>query len=365
VTKLCNHAGHHHHLYFTNPGWYDNGNKLVIAGDRMNCANLFGVDLRSGEITQLTDIKDRAEYGYVLSCLNPACTEAYYWHDKKLWALSLVTLEERLLWTIPKGRDPNGGGLNVTADGKYVMFTSTEDLSDRIKTDFLHGYVGMEEYWAAKPLCHVIRIPVAGGSAEILHSENTWLGHMNTSPTQPAHLTFCHEGPWDKVDNRIWAMDISTCKVWPLRQGEKQSVGHEYWLADGKRVGYQRYAENKIFLGSVKFDGSDIVEHEFPYHSWHVHSNDASLIVGDGSPGDGLNPASGNILLWKQNENGYDRTRILCNHRCSMHIQQTHVHPRLSPDGSHVLFTSDKTGYASPYIARMPRDLAALPAAED
>ena len=36
VRQLTNHKGHSHHLYFTNPGWYDGGRKLlfglIIAG---------------------------------------------------------------------------------------------------------------------------------------------------------------------------------------------------------------------------------------------------------------------------------------------------------------------------------------------
>ena len=33
---------------------------------------------------------------------------------------------------------------------------------------------------------------------------------MNTSPTEPRYLTFCHEGPWDSVDQRIWGLDVHT-----------------------------------------------------------------------------------------------------------------------------------------------------------
>ena len=370
VVKLCDHAAHSHHFYFTNPGWHDHNNRLVFGGDRMNCSNLFSIDLRSGEITQLTGFADRPDGGFILSCVNLVTNEVNFWHDRKLWALSLDTLEEHLLWTLPQGR--NGDMLNPTADGKFIMTITNEDLSGRLKLDLLHGYLGMNEYWAAKPLCHVVRVPVDGsGKAEILHAGNVWMGHMNTSSTQPAHLTFCHEGPWNKVENRIWAMDTATGKVWPLREHRNpdECVGHEYWLADGERVGYQVFDKGKKTIGTIRHDGTDCVEHEFPCHSTHVHSNDESVIVGDGAPG-GISPGNsmkgdrGCVLLWKKNAAGYDPTRIVCIHRCSMHIQTSHVHPRLSPDGSHVLFTSDKSGYASPYIAKLPKDISTLPFAE-
>ena len=44
VTQLTNYRGHNHHFYFTNPGWYENGKKLLIGSDRNNRTNLFGIE---------------------------------------------------------------------------------------------------------------------------------------------------------------------------------------------------------------------------------------------------------------------------------------------------------------------------------
>ena len=55
VRQLTNYRAHSNHSYFTYPCWYDQGRKLVIASDRDNRVNLFGIDLESGELTQLTD----------------------------------------------------------------------------------------------------------------------------------------------------------------------------------------------------------------------------------------------------------------------------------------------------------------------
>ncbi|MDR0730975.1 MAG: oligogalacturonate lyase family protein [Treponema sp.] len=358
VIRLSHYKGHCNHIYFTNPGWYDGGKKLLIGGDRENYTNFFGVDLESGEITQLTDYESQDDIDTDCVCINQVTGEASYWYDHKLWALSLSTLETRPLFTLPENQIPEM--VNATADGKYLIFSISEDLSDKIqKIDMAHGYIGFRESWELKPFSQIVRVPTDGcGKADIIHSGNVWLGHLNTSPVYPDHLTFCHEGPWDLVDQRIWALDTGTGKIWPLRErrGEGEGIGHEYWYADGRRIGYHGFYQGKSFLGSVKFDGTDIVEGNFPQHTTHVHSNDHSLVVGDGTAG-------GNVLLWIWNGTGYDRPRILCEHRCSMHIQPTHVHPRFSPDGSYVIFTSDKTGYGSPYLARLPKDISSLPLA--
>ncbi|MHC5034545.1 MAG: oligogalacturonate lyase family protein, partial [Planctomycetota bacterium] len=56
----------------------------------------------------------------------------------------------------------------------------------------------------------------------------------------------------------------------------------------------------------------------------------------------------------------FDGPRVLCEHRCSFHVQAVHVHPRFSPDGSYVIYTSDATGYGNVYRVSVP-DFDALP----
>jgi oligogalacturonide lyase len=55
---------------------------------------------------------------------------------------------------------------------------------------------------------------------------------------------------------------------------------------------------------------------------------------------------------------------VLCEHRSSKHIQQVHVHPRFSPDGGEVLYTSDVSGYGNLYLVDVPA-FETLPKLED
>ena len=69
----------------------------------------------------------------------------------------------------------------------------------------------------AKPLSRVIRIDIERGDVENVFEEKSWIGHVNTSPTLPHIITFCHEGPWYLVDHRIWGLDLATGNTWKIR----------------------------------------------------------------------------------------------------------------------------------------------------
>ncbi|MFN2270383.1 MAG: oligogalacturonate lyase family protein, partial [Anaerolineae bacterium] len=112
VHQLTNYKGHSNHFYFTYPCWYDAGRKIVFYSDRENATNLFGVDLESGDIVQLTDFDPtQGEIGSLSK--NPAREEIYFYHGDTLTALDLASLDTRPLYTRPAGRV--GGGANATA----------------------------------------------------------------------------------------------------------------------------------------------------------------------------------------------------------------------------------------------------------
>jgi oligogalacturonide lyase len=329
---------------------------LLFGSDRENRTNLFSIDLASGEITQLTDldpVPPPFETEFIFSCVNPVRDEAYFWYNGQLMAIDLQHNEMRRLWTVPQGFMNNI--MNISADGEYVCTVIFEDLSDRMRIDYLHGYVGFRETWAANPLSQIVRIATDGGGAEVIWEENSWIGHVNTSPTQPHLLTFCHEGPWHEVDNRIWGLDMNTGEAWQIRPrthpGER--VGHEYWYADGIHLGYHGAAAdgNSKFFGRIRYDDTEKLEVSFPHETGHIHSNDLNLVVGD---------AGKVVRVWQWNGTNFDGPRVLCEHRSSMHIQKVHVHPRFNAAGTHVLFTSDVSGYGNLYLVEMPA-FAALP----
>ena len=358
VRRLTAYRGHSHHFYFTNPGWYDGGKRLLISSDRENRTNLFGLELATGELTQLTDLEPLPlprEVEFLRACASNTRDEAYYWYGLDLVALDLRTLESRVLYRMDEGWDVSM--INCSADGRHLYASISEDLSDRFRVDYLRGYIGFRQTWEARPLSRIIKVAIDGAGGEPIFEERYWIGHVNTSPTRSDLLTFCHEGPWNEVDNRIWGMNADSGEVWKIRAREAdESVGHEYWHADGERIGYHgRNRDGTQFLGHAHYDDSDRVEVSFPGQTGHIHSNAPELIVGDG----------GRVVrLWRSSGDGYDGPRALCRHDSSMKIQQLHVHPRFDATGRYVIFTSDVSGYGDVYQVEVP-SFESLPAVYD
>ncbi len=354
VTQLTGAAGDSHHLYFTNPGWYDGGKKLLIGSTRGRYMNLCSVDLNNGEILQHTDLQYKGDKNFLLTCLNPTKPEAYFYHENRLLALNLHTNQLRAIYEIPKGYMKTN--INCTADGQNICLGIFEDFSHKFRIDLDRGYVGFRKIWQNRPHSMIVRVKTDGSGSEILFEEKYWIGHVNTSPTNPHLLTFCHEGPWSRVDQRIWGFNLKTREAWQIRpKTGKENFGHEYWLADGEYIGYHgTAASGKKIMGFVKYDNSDPFEVDFPHRTGHIHSNNRDMIVGD---------AGKVIRLWLWDGDKYDGPHILCQHNSSQKIQIYHPHPRFSQNGDTVVFSSDLTGKANVYLARMPPkdDLKALP----
>lgn len=352
VHQLTEHLAHSYHLYFTNPGWWDNDRRLLFGSDRGNSGNLYSMELESGEITRLTENAPGDAASYQGVGMNPVRAEAYVWRLGRLMAIDLRTGEQRTLFVCPDGWKASGA--NCTADGRYVCASMSVKV-DVGPVDLGAGYVGFRELFEAHALHRIIRIPTEGenNSAETLHEEHNWIGHVNTSLTHSHLLTFCHEGPWQLVDQRMWTLDMSAGKVWKLRPQEPgEMVGHEYWMTDGETVGYHgKRSDGEAFYGFIRYDNTHRIELPFPHDSNHFHSNTTEMIVADG-PARGLTPY---VLLSRFDGATFSGPRVLCVHRGSRHIQHLHIHPRFTPDGRQVLYTSDPRGYGNLFLADVPQ----------
>ena len=367
VTRLTSWRTNSNHLYFTNNCFYDNAKKIVFASERDNAPNLYSLDLESGVIEQLTDINPAAYPGnnsLQLTYVDPVSAIAVFYNDRELMRLDIEKKQVDTIYRVPDGYFKHI--VSIGADGKYAYTSIFEDVRDRCRGNTL------QDTFDAHPHSKIIKIAIDGSGSKSVFEEDNFIAHVNASPTDPNKLTFCHEGFWEQVDHRLWALDLESGEVRKLHECKpREAIGHEYWFADGKRIGYHGIVDsNRVGptdeqllgmsqLGAVNFDGTDDKSYEFPYNMGHIFSQNEDLIVGDGD-------RRGKYLrLWKLEENGYSEPRALCMHNCTFKMQTSHVHPRITPDGKAVLYTSDETGYNQVYLVKIPEDITVLPLLSD
>lgn len=355
VTRLTGHRAHSNHLYFTNNCFYDNGRKIVFESDRGNGLNYWSLDLETGEIDRLTDLPQLpypGEYPLHEGFVDAAKENCCFFYGETLYRLSLRDRSLTPIYRLPDGYIHHI--LSISHDGEYV-YTSII----RCDVDRSAGDLPLRQILESNPVSRIIRIPIGGGPETVVLEENSFIAHVNISPTDSTKLTFCHEGPWNLVDHRLWYADMAKNEVGKLHICQPgEVIGHEYWYADGKRIGYHGMKDGVPFLGMVNVDGTGDRAFDFPFNTGHIFSQDERLIVGDGVS------AGKYLRIWRLQEDGYEAPRALCAHNCSFRRQRAHVHPRITPDGKAVLYTSDETGYEQVYLVKLPEDLTSLPMLE-
>ncbi|MCZ6635488.1 MAG: oligogalacturonate lyase family protein [bacterium] len=359
ILRLTDYLGHSNHFYFTDPCWFNHNRSFVFTSQRENAGNLFRYDLDDGNITQMTDLQTRSRPG---GCASQANNAIYFWHGHQLIELEIDTLNERVIYE-QKGNMAPRGRANPTADGKYLCTHLQEDIPEE-GPSISFAYSRFVEFFEKKPFSQIVRIEVATGKIDVIHEDNRYLGHINTSPTLPDILTYCHEGPWARIDQRIWGLNIKNGDTWKIRDQEGQNirVGHEYWFADGEHIGYHgspREGHGNHVFGHIKYDTTEHTEVNFPFHSTHFHSLDESMMVGDGTAVMRHN-AKPFIQLFKWNGEAYIGPKILSYHRSTFNDQHAHCHPRFTPDGKAVLYASDLTSYSNMYLVEIG-DFDSLP----
>ena len=359
VHQLTNYKCNSTHPYFTDDGWYDNDRRMLFMSERDNARNIFSIEIESGEISQLTNSQPGSRGMNSPLFVNKKYNEIYYAENGCVYALSLDTLETRPLYIVPKGF--TFGGARPTGDGESIVFGLTEDTSDRIKANLSAGYIGMREIFAAKPDCRIIRVDLKTGVATEVWQEYCWVGHINPSPTMGNLISFCHEGPWQLVDHRIWVLDLETGKAKKIREREIEGemVGHEYWFEDGINIGYQVHhrtpGQEESFFGFEDYKGENRME-----ATWgapmptpdHIHSVGFNLVVGDSGK---------TIKAFKYNGKNFEGPRIICMHDGSFFWGAHHPHPQMTRDEKHVVYNSNCTGYCQMYMVDIPEDFDSLP----
>lgn len=148
--------------------------------------------------------------------------------------------------------------------------------------------VWMQKRFAARVPMQLFTLDIKSGEARTFNRSTDWLNHVQMSPTDPALMMFCHEGPWHLLD-RTWIIrtEGSGLKQIHPRTMEMEIAGHEFFGADGKTIWYdlQTPRGEDFWVAGYEIATGKRTWYHLQRDEWSVHFNvspDGLLFAGDG-----------------------------------------------------------------------------------
>ncbi len=359
VERLTEPSHVSHHMYFYNRMSTADGKKLLYCAGQEE-RQLYLMDMETGEAVQLTEGGGLDDYGGIISSDDKY---VYYQQEKVIWRLALSGLKRECVYRIADGW--KGDSWTVSDDGCHlaVIETLEESLPEREK--------GSWDFFAktclARPRCRIVYTDLASGTSRTLVEENCWFGHVQIRPGDPDTIMFCHEGPYDLIDARLWLVQSDGSRYRCCReQPDDLILTHEFWLPDGSRLAFVYRETTGEKREEIRMINPDTMEEEIwmrcsPYAHFICDSR-GRYMAGDAQGSDV--PIH---LLDEREKRAEEKTeevpndfiylvdgkerreRKLCYHGTSWSAvhgnpQDSHPHPCFTEDGNDLIFVSDREG---------------------
>jgi oligogalacturonide lyase len=370
-------TGNNYQLYFSENSFDANKNEIIFLSDRAAGEdkaphenphyNLFRMDLDSGEITQITDEPQNNEgseppAGPVQSVTKTPDSEiVVYKTGGAIRKLDTRTGENITLY---EGTGYNLGAPSIARNRRYIAFCRNED----VKVQGGPNYTGFKDRFYLVKDGRITLAYLDGSGWFDVFKDTHQVGHFQFCPNDSTLGSYCHEGPWNLVTQRMWLLDLAAREAKPcFRQTEIDSIGHEFWTRDGfiffdnrgpghdgtitsdrtqavvTDVAVKEQGDFVPFVGLADKNGEMIKRIDMPYYCNHYHANpDNSILVGDDVDDLVLIDISGEQATLE----------LLCNHKTSWHTQSSHCHPTWSWDGRQILYASDFGGKINLYLVK-------------
>lgn len=321
---------------------------------------LYTFDLQTQQVTPI--VTDRLTANQEFS---PRSNNVYYLADHAAWATNIDTRQTRKLADLPKDWSV-GQGLSVNAD-ETLLAGATELGAEPMQapsTAPATGPTTAPESARLKSIGSTFNlkrenllytIDLKTGELKVIHRINTWLGHLQFSPTDPSLLMYCHEGPWGRVD-RIWTIRIAdgAAPTIGYQKKEGEIAGHEFWAPDGKTIWFQNHVRSRkeSFVAGKAIDSETVTRYRIPPEGTAVHhvlSPDGKWFLGDGK---GPDAASKYLTVQEPDGDTLKVTKI-----CSLQgndYAQSEPNPHLTPDQRWAVFTASFHGTPQAYAVELP-----------
>jgi oligogalacturonide lyase len=339
-------------FYFHQNGFTAKGDKLVV-GTRHGLAVL---DWKTRKLEPL--VEGRAGQAVV----GKKTRQVFYVLDGAVRATHLDTGKTRVIAELPP-EIRGGSGLAVNAD-ETLLGGSFVERGQRPapapgQAPRRRG-AGLEARWAAHLPMRLYTVAIADGKIKTFHPSTEWLNHVQFSPTDPALMMFCHEGPWHKVD-RIWTIhpDGSGLRKIHTRTMDMEIAGHEFFSPDGKIVWYdlQTPKGKEFWLAGHVLASGETIKYRVARDAWSVHYNvapDGKHFAGDGGgPHSVAAPGNGQwIYLFTPRDGKLEAEKLV---DLSKHDYGLEPNVAFTPDGQWIVFRSNMHGGTHVYAVEVKK----------
>jgi oligogalacturonide lyase len=334
-------VGESHHPYFTINSFIDDSTAIIFSR-RTGRDQLYLLRLTTGEMTQMTVAQNLRSIDHL-----PAYNTLWYLDGTRLHSLNTRTLQSTLVYDFA-GQGFKVASFSVTCDARMLVFSAN-------KKEATPSDPGYGPYAIFKLNLQDTTL------TQITLDYGFNIGHVQANPVDRNLVLYCWQ--WEKLGRpklvghapiRIWWVSIDGLRGGPLPQEFGTQRTHETWTPDGKNITYVskfRWGPNvgKHWLGIQSIDGS--VNSTFPAQVSPAHQNlfkdNRHWIV------DQYDNEKPLLVMFTRDGDRLTETKVLFRHGSSWVEQDCHPHPRFSTEGTHVLFSTDRTGKPQVYTVRV------------
>lgn len=353
VIRLVRKPGSNASFYFHNYPFF--GNKMVFySTDSLRGRQIYTVDLSTLKIDQVTG-QVQPMFGELVGRRSG---NVYYQVKDSVFSTNINTKLTKLLFVFPENY--KGSITTINADETILAGAKASDEQKEILKKYPEKSQFFNRIFEAHLPNDLFTINIGTGKLEKIHTENTWLGHVQFSPVDPKLLMFCHEGPWHLVD-RIWTIDINSkeVKLMHKRSMDMEIAGHEWFAPDGKTIWFdlQTPRSVKFFVAGTDIKSGKEKRYELTRDEWSIHfnvSNDGKLFCGDGGNDTQVAKAKDGmwIYLFRPEGDKFVSERLV-NMKNHGYRLEPNVH--FSPDGEWVIFRANFEGESGVYAVAVKK----------
>ncbi len=320
-------------IYQTHPNWTADGRHIVFMSDRAGTSQYFALSVNTGAITQLTNDQSPGN-----AFLNRAKPGMFYVSDNTIWGLdidAILNLNDkkqntrfrRKVADLPR-KIKLSGTLSVDSNGKDIYLGVQYD----------------EDSWG------LLALNADTGRFRKIIDLGFRVGHCQAHPSMSGLIMYCWETGGDS-EQRMWIVQADGLNNEPFyKETYDEWVTHEVWWGP-KKVLFTIWPKNEQMLkkpyGIAYITLQDRALNILSQKKyWHVGgSPDGNWAVGDTFDGE----------LYLINGDTGEAKLLTQGHR--PHGATVHPHPSFSPDGSSILFCSEKNGNWDLFLVQLKQQV--------